>query len=207
MGNLFTRLKDTIVADFNEMLDQKEQKNPITQLNQYVRQCEQEVKKIRALVEKQYTLKQEFTKEFHQAKNMADKRKRQAEVALNAGEQDLYEQVQEEQTYYQERADKLETVRQNAIKELETLEAKYVQMRHKLKDLYVKRMELKGRENVAKAHKGMNKVLHSDMHAETSSSKFAEMESYIERLENQVNSDYRVYTLDARIAELEKKAQ
>ncbi|SDK17904.1 PspA/IM30 family protein [Sediminibacillus albus] len=207
MSNIFTRIKDTISADFNEMLDQKEQKNPIAQLNQYVRQCEQEVKKIRGLVEKQYTLKQEFTKEYHQAAAMADKRKRQADIAKNADELELYEQAKEEQTYFEERAAKLDTIRQNAVKELESLEGKYVQMKHKLKDLYVKRMELKGRENVARAHKGMNQVLHAELDSERSASRFADMENYIERLENQVNSDYRVYTLDARMAELEKRSE
>ncbi|SDM49541.1 PspA/IM30 family protein [Sediminibacillus halophilus] len=207
MSNLFTRIKDTISADFNEMLDQKEQKNPIAQLNQYVRRCEQEVKKIRGLVEKQYALKQEFTREYHQAAAMADKRKRQAEIALRSNEEDLHEQAQKDQEYFEERAAKLDSIRQNAIKELESLESKYVQMKHKLKDLYVKRMELKGRENAAQAHKGMNKVLHTDRFAEKSSATFDEMEDYIERLENQVNAEYRSYTLDARIAELEKRAE
>ena len=43
MSNLFTRLKNSISADFHQILDEKEQKNPISLLNQYLRQCEHEV--------------------------------------------------------------------------------------------------------------------------------------------------------------------
>ena len=205
MANLFTRIKDTITADFNELLDQKEQKNPMAQINQYVRHCEQEVRKIRTLIEKQYTIKQEFSKEYNQVKAMAEKRRRQAQLAQEQGEQELYEQAEEQQQYFETRTVQLEKLQENAVKELEMLENKYVDMKHKLKDLYVKRTELKGRENVARAYQGMNKVLQTDLSGERSSSRFAEMESYIDRLENQVNSDYRLYTLDARLAELEKK--
>ncbi|MRH44058.1 PspA/IM30 family protein [Aquibacillus halophilus] len=203
MSNLLTRIKDSIAADFHEVLDQKEQKNPIGHLNQYVRECEQEVRKMKLLVEKQYVIKQEFTRELNQAKSMASKRKRQAELALEAGEQELHQHAHEEQLQYENRVSELTGITDKTIKELETLEAKYVQMKHKLKDLYVKKMDLTGRENVARAHSGMNKVLHSDLVAK-STSKFSEMESYIERLENKVKSDYRLHTLDAKLAELEK---
>lgn len=204
MGNLFTRIKDSVAADFHELLDQKEQKNPTAQLNQYVRECEEQTKKIRHLVEKQYQLKQEFSREYNFAKSMAEKRKKQVEMAKEASEFELAEQAESEQHQYEERLEKVNGIRENAIEELETLETKYVQMKHKLKDLYVKQMELKGRENVAQAHKGMNKVLHSDLDATKSTSRFAELEQYIEKLENQVNSDHRLHTLDARLAEMEK---
>ena len=203
MANLFTRIKDTISADFHEMLDQKEEKNPSAHVNQYIRECEQEVRKIKRLVEKQYMIKQDFTRELNQAKQMAAKRKRQADIAQEANEQELYKHALEEQQQFEARVNQLNDMHDKIINDLETLENKYVQMKHKLKDLYVKRMELKGRENVAKAHQGMNKVLQTEL-MEKSVSKFQELESYIERLENTVQSDYRLYTLDAKLAELEK---
>lgn len=204
MANLFTRIKDTVVADFHEILDKKEQKDPVSQVNQYVRECENEVRKMKQLVEKQYTIKQEFARELNQAKAILEKRKRQAALALEVNETDLHEQALGEQERYQGLVEQLTEMHDKTIKELETLETKYVQMRHKLKDLYVKRMELKGRENIARAHKGMNKVLQTEL-VNKSASKFSELESYIERLENQVTSDYRLYTLDARLAEMEKR--
>jgi lia operon protein LiaH len=203
MANLFTRIKETVVADFHQVLDQKEQRNPISMVNQYVRECEQEVQRMKHLVEKQYVIKQDISKELNQAKMMLEKRTRQANLALEANETELHEQAKEEQQLFEVRVNRLSEMNDKTIKELETLETKYVQMKHKLKDLYVKRMELKGRENIARAHKGMNKVLQSDL-SSRSASKFSELESYIERIENQIQSDYRLHTLDARFQELEK---
>ena len=87
MANLFSRIKNTVLADLHDALDQKEQKNPIALLNQYLRECEQETEKVRKLLERQYRLKDEFTREYSQALELAEKRKKQAEIASNAGEQ------------------------------------------------------------------------------------------------------------------------
>ena len=57
MANLFSRIKNTVLADLHEALDHKEQKNPIALLNQYLRECEQETEKVRKLLEKQYQFK------------------------------------------------------------------------------------------------------------------------------------------------------
>ncbi len=78
-------------------------------------------------------------------------------------------------------------------------------MKHQLKDMHMRRMELMGRENIARAHYRMNRVL--DGYASPALSTFADTESYLERLEQQVQSDYYRHTIDARIAELEKRLQ
>ncbi|MFC7062506.1 PspA/IM30 family protein [Halobacillus seohaensis] len=203
MTNLFTRLKDSITADFHEVLDQKEQKNPITMLNQYLRESEKETEKVRKLVERQYRLKDEFAREYQKSQDMADKRKHQAEVAQKAGEETMYEFALKEQQEYEARADRLKDSRLEAIEQLETLEQKYEQMKHKLKDMYLKRMELMGRENIARAHHRMNQVIEDS--ADKPYSRFAEMDRYIEDLEYKVNSSYYRNTFDGKVAQLEKE--
>ncbi|MFP7169771.1 PspA/IM30 family protein [Terribacillus sp. 7520-G] len=206
MENIFTRIKQAVAADFHEILDKKEEKNPTVQLSQYIRQCEQQAKKIRELIEKQYQLKHDFTKEYHAAQAMADKRERQAKLAAEQGEAELAEQAQEERGQYQERADKIKAMMEKAASDLQELEKKYVQMKHKLKDLYVKKMEFAERENVAKAHRGMNEILKHKPEFEFASNKFNDLEGYIDRLERKVDADYRKMTLDAKLAELERKS-
>jgi lia operon protein LiaH len=204
MSNLFARIKNSIAADFHNMLDQKEQKNPIALLNQYLRQCEHEVEKVRKLVERQYLLKEEFTREYRNASEMVQKRKHQAEIASQAGETELYQFAMNEQAQYEERAAKLHESLQTAIQQLEELERKYEEMKHKLKDMQIRRMELMGRENVARAHHRMNKVLDANSYTQPFA-RFEETESYLDRLEHQVNSSYHRSTIDARIAQLEKQ--
>ncbi|WP_449538830.1 PspA/IM30 family protein [Ferdinandcohnia sp. Marseille-Q9671] len=207
MANLFTRLKDTVMADFHELLDEKEKKNPIALLNQYLRQCEAEVEKVRKLVERQHSLKDQFAREHRVAVALVEKRKHQASVAQEAGENELYEFAIQEQTAYEERSAKLQEMLTNASANLIELERKYEEMKHKLKDMHIKRMELMGRENIARANHRMNQVLDTNAYTGKASRTFEEMEYYLERLEHQVNSSYHRNTIDARIAQLEKEGK
>lgn len=204
MANLFSRIKQTLSADFHEVLDKKEQKNPIAMLNQYLRDCEKEVEKVRKLVERQNLLKEEFVREYHEASSLAEKRNSQAIVAEKAGETELVTFAKREHQQYEERAQHLKLSLEKVSEDLTNLEQKYEEMKHRLKDMYIKRMELMGRENVARATHRMNQVVDSNK-AEHSYTKFYEMEAYLDRLEHQVNSAYHHNTIDARIAQLEKE--
>ena len=205
MTNLFTRFKNTITADLHEALDKKEKQNPIALLNQYLRQCEQETEKVRKLLERQYTLKDEFTREYHQAVELAEKRKYQAEVASNAGETELYQFASAEHQQYAERASRLNASLEQTKAQLGDLERKYEEMKHKLKDMNLRRMELMGRENVTRANLRINQVLDSNTYSDKSYSKFKDIENYLDRLENQVNSSFYRNTIDSRIAQIEKE--
>lgn len=205
MSNLFTRIKDIISADLHQALDLKEKKNPIALLNHYLRQCEQETEKVKALIERQYTLQEQFTKEYQEALELAAKRKLQAEIAATAGEAALADFAKAEHEQYAERAEHLSKALEQTKAQAEDLERKYQEMRHKLKDMNIRRMELMGRENVTRAQHKMNQVLENNTTSVKSSSRFQEIEDYIDRLENQVNSSYYRSTIDSRIAELEKE--
>ncbi|AEH49713.1 PspA/IM30 family protein [Parageobacillus thermoglucosidasius] len=206
MADLLTRIKNIIMADLHEMIDQKEKQNPIALLNEYLRQCEKEVEKVRHLLERQHLLKTELMREYNQAKELADKRKYQAQIASQAGENELYEFAVSEQTKYEERASRIQELLQEATNELEQLERKYEEMKHKLKDMYIRRMQLMGRENVARAHYRMDKVLQAGW-SDVAYPRFHEMEQYLERLEQNVKANYYASTIDARIAQLEKKLE
>ena len=206
MRNLFTRMKETISADLHQLLDHKEQKNPIAALNQYLRQCEQETEKVRQLVERQHTLKEQFNREYHLALDMMKKRHEQAQVAQAAEETELHEFILKEHAHYEERAKRVKESYEDASKQLEELEQKYEEMKHKVKDMHIRRMELMGRENIARAHHRMNSVMKTEA-SYTSYSQFDEMETYIDQLENQINTNYYRQTVDSKIAELEKRVK
>ncbi|GAB3057505.1 PspA/IM30 family protein [Virgibacillus ainsalahensis] len=201
--NIFTRIVDSISGDLHNIMDKKEQKNPIASLNQYLRQSEQEKEKVRKLVDRQYKLKDEFTREYHKAQDLADKRLKQANIADKAGETGMHEFALKEYEEYQARANRMKENREEAVEQLETLEQKYEDMKHRLKDMHLRRMELMGRENVAHANHQINKVVEET--AERPFSRFEEMEQYIEGLEYKVNSAYYRSTFDNKIAKLEKE--
>ncbi|AXI09902.1 PspA/IM30 family protein [Oceanobacillus sp. 143] len=203
MTNIFTRMRNSIEADLHNMLDKKEQKNPIAALNQYLRQSEQEKEKVRKLIDRQYKLKDEFTKEYMKAQDLADKRLKQAAIAEKAGEADMHAFALKEYEEYQARADRMKTSRAEATEQLDSLEQKYEEMKHRLKDMHLRRMELMGRENIAHANHQINRVVEEV--SDKPFSKFAEMERYIEGLEYKVNSAYYKSTFDSKIAKLEKE--
>jgi len=205
MANLFSRIKNTVLADLHDALDHKEQKNPIALLNQYLRECEQETEKVRKLLERQYRLKDEFTREYRQAVDLSAKRKHQAEIASQAGETELYQFAVNEQQQYEVRASRLKEIMEQASGQLVELEQKYEDMKHKLKDMNIRRLELMGRENISRAQHKMNQVLDNQSYSSESHSKFQEIDSYLDRLEHQVNSSYYRNTIDSRIAQLEKQ--
>lgn len=205
MTNLFTRMKNTIMADLHETLDKKEKQNPISLLNQYLRQCEQETEKVKKLVERQHALKDEFIRELFQAEKLAEKRKYQAEVASKAGESELSQFAAAEYQQYTERTERLTASLEQVTGQLGELERKYVEMKHKLKDMNLRRLELMGRENVTRANHRINQVLVSNNNSDQSFSRFQEIENYLDRLEHQVNSSYYRSTIDARVAQIEKE--
>ncbi|APH03297.1 PspA/IM30 family protein [Bacillus weihaiensis] len=205
MATIFSRIKDTVVADLHEAIDQKEQKNPIAVLNHYLRKCESETERVRKLVERQFLLKEEFGREYREAEHYANKRKYQVEIATKAGEKELVEFALKEQCYYEERMARLKESLQQTSQQLTELEQKYEEMKHKLKDMKLKRMELMGRENVAHAHHRMNKVVDHTGYTSKAFDTFEEMESYLDRLEHQITSSYHRHTIDAQIAQLEKQ--
>ncbi|WP_284141147.1 MULTISPECIES: PspA/IM30 family protein [unclassified Virgibacillus] len=203
MTSIFTRMKESINADLHYFLDQKEQKNPIVALNQYLRQSEQEKEKVRKLIERQYRLKEEFEREFLKAQDHAEKRAKQASIAEKAGELEMQAFAEREHAEYQERAVRMKQAREEAVEQLDLLEQKYEEMKHKLKDMHLKRMELMGRENIANAKQQINRVLEET--TDKPFSRFAEMERYIENLEYKVNSSYYRSTFDSKIAKLEQE--
>ncbi|WP_368652572.1 PspA/IM30 family protein [Ornithinibacillus sp. 4-3] len=203
MTNIFTRMKDSISADLHQLLDNKEQKNPITALNHYLRESEREKEKVRKLIERQYRLKDEFTKEYLQAEDHANRRRKQADIAEQAGEVQLYEFAMKEHTEYQARADRMKKLRDEALEQLEMLEQKYSEMQNKLKDMHLRRMELMGRENIVRASNQINRVINEV--SDKPFSRFEELERYIENLEYKVNSDHYRNTFDHKMEQLEKK--
>lgn len=203
--NLFERIKNSISADVHELLDQKEEKNPLSLLNQYLRQCELEVNKARKLVERQQLLRDQFARETQEAEAKAAKRAHQAELAQQANETELFQFASQEKEQHETRASKLKESTLQADKDLSELEQKYEQMKHKLKDMQIKRMELMGRENVARAHQKMDRVIDPSNSMKKTAFRFDELETYMDRLEQKVNADYYASSMEAKLAKLEKE--
>ncbi|MFD3446190.1 PspA/IM30 family protein [Microbacteriaceae bacterium 4G12] len=202
--SLFQRVRDVVVADVHNILDEKERKNPIALLNQYLRDSEREVQKIEKLIERQKMLKTNFFRELEQTRYLAKKRTRQAEIARQAGEAELEMRAVQEAEYYEGQAVHLEDMYMKTMEQVEELQQKLGHMKNKLKEMHAKRMELMARENVAHANRRMNDTMNK-MSDGNPFLRFEEMEENIRELEARVHEEYERDTFDLRIAKLEKQ--
>lgn len=200
MKNLLNRIKYTIQADLHELFDKKEQKNPISMLNQYIREAEKQTEQTGKLVARQAQLKKELETQLKQTEEMLTKRESQLTLATASGEDDLIKFATEEVATYTIRKTALIASIDASTQEYSELERKFETMKHKIKDMKVRQLQLMGKENVVRAHYQMDKVLTSN--TETN---MDELSNYIDELAQKIDKKYEVTTFEARLAQLEKE--
>lgn len=193
------RLRYTIEADVSNFLEKRERKNPIALLNHYLRQAEAKTHETAECLQRQQQLKEQFHLQLHENEKMLQKRNEQLLLVEQAGEVDLLAFAQQEVATYNARAETLAASLAQAERDYFELEQKYEQMKHKLKDMKVRQLQLMGKENVVRAHHQMDEVMNT--HA-TGDESFKEMESYIEQLSDRIDADYSVTTFEQRLDKL-----
>jgi len=206
MTSLLRRLKYSVEADLNKLFDKKEEKNPIAMLNQYIREAEKQTEQTGKWLERQGKLKQELEKELETTHQMMEKRNNQLDLANASDEQDLIAYAQAEVNAYSERANVLTASISQTTEELVGLERKFEEMKHKVKDMKVRQLQLMGKENVTRAHQQMDRMLQPEQ-KEKNFGTFQEMENYIDRLGQKIEKEHEVTSMEQRLAMLEKNEQ
>jgi lia operon protein LiaH len=199
--NLFQRFKYTIEADLHHVFDKKEQKNPIAMLNQYIREAEKQTEQTGKLLERQGQLKEKLEQEFKQNAELLAKREAQLKLATTSGEQDLIDFATDEVAAYTARNNTLQASIEASTREYFELERKFETMKHKIKDMKVRQLQLMGKENVTRAHHQMDGMI-----AKNNKTNFEDLESYIDKLAYQIDKDHEVTSFETRLAQLEKNA-
>ncbi len=199
--NLFQRFRYTVEADLHQLFDKKEQKNPIAMLNQYIREAEKQTEQTGKLLERQGQLKEKLEQEYKENADLLAKRESQLALAKTSGEQDLIDFATDEVTAYSARNLTLQTSIEASTREYFELERKFETMKHKIKDMKVRQLQLMGKENVTRAHHQMDGMI-----AKNNKTNFEDLEAYIDKLAYQIDKDHELTTFEARLAELEKKA-
>ncbi|MEY9978705.1 PspA/IM30 family protein [Lysinibacillus sp. RC79] len=197
--NLFQRFKYSIEADLHHLFDKKEQKNPIAMLNQYIREAEKQTEQTGKLLERQGQLKEKLEQEFKQNAELLAKREAQLKLATTSSEQDLIDFASDEVTAYTARNNTLQASIEASTREYFELERKFETMKHKIKDMKVRQLQLMGKENVTRAHHQMDGMI-----AKNNKTNFEDLESYIDKLAYQIDKDHEVTSFESRLAQLEK---
>ncbi|GLC87238.1 PspA/IM30 family protein [Lysinibacillus piscis] len=198
--NLLQRFKHTLEADLHQLFDKKEQKNPIAMLNQYIREAEKQTTETGKLLERQGQLKEKLEQEFKENGELLAKREAQLKLATASGEQDLIDFATDEVLAYTTRQNTLQASIEASTREYFELERKFETMKHKIKDMKVRQLQLMGKENVTRAHHQMDGML-----SKNNKANFEDLEAYIDKLAYQIHKDHEVTTFEARLAALEKQ--
>ncbi len=209
MTTLWKRFKYAFEADLHNVFDKKEQKNPIAMLNQYIREAEKQTEKTGIWIERQSQLKKQLEKELLESQEMLAKRTTQLELANQTNEGELIDFAQSEVTAYTNRTEVLQASISRTTEELFGLEQKYEEMKHKVKDMKVRQLQLMGKENVTRAHHQMDRMLQpeSSNNGDKRLAAFDEMEQYIDRLGQRIEKEHDVSSMERRLAMLEKNEE
>ena len=200
MKNLLTKFKYTIQADLHDLFDKKVEKNPIKMLNQYIREAEKQTEETGKLLQRQGQLKKELELQLAQTVEMLEKREAQLTLAQATNETELIAFAQDEVVAYTARKQALLTSIDAANTEYFSLERKFETMKHKIKDMKVRQLQLMSKENVIRANHQMDKVITAN-----NADNFDELSNYIDELSQNIERKYEVTTFEARLAQLEKE--
>lgn len=200
MRNLLQKFKYSIQADLHDLFDKKVEKNPISMLNQYIREAEKQTEETGKLLARQGQLKKELEVKLAEVENMLTKRSEQLTLAQTVEEQELIAFASEEVAAYTARKEALLASIETSMHEYMQLERKFETMKHKIQDMKVRQLQLMGKENVTRAHYQMDKVLTTN-----TTSNFDELAVYIDELGQKIDHKYEVTTFETRLAELEQQ--
>ncbi|OZS76886.1 hypothetical protein CF394_14455 [Tetzosporium hominis] len=215
MTNVFQRLAETFEHDVRQLFNRQEVQastsktatNPIQALNTYIKEAEKRTEQTKRWVERQAQLKAKLEEEQTEAKTLLVKRQSQYELALLTNEQDLIDYAKMEVDTYENRIHVLTSSIQRATEELILLERKHEEMKHKVKDMKVRQLQLMSTENVAKAHRDMDQVIEESLNARPLASQ-EDMERYFEQPKAPTHEpEAPASTLEERLEQLSKNQE
>ncbi|MEC1750915.1 stress responsive protein LiaH [Bacillus mojavensis] len=179
------RMRDMFVASVHEGLDKLE--NPKVMLNQYVRDMESDIAKAKQTIVKQHTIAYQFKKKYEEANEVAGKRKNQAQLAFDAGEEELAKKALTEMKYLEGKAAEHKASYEQASSQLAELKEQLATLETRLQDVKDKKQALIARANAAKAKEHMNATF-DKIDSESAYREFLRIENRIEELE--IRADY-----------------
>lgn len=205
MTNIFKRFFSTVEAEVNFALDKKESKNPAVMLTKYLHDAEKQVTATGKLLARQAQLKTKLEQELATASAMLEKREAQLKLAEQSDEQDLIAFAAQEVSIYQNRKATLEDSITLTASQYLDMERRYEEMKHKIKDMRVRQLQLMGKENVTRANHTMNNILQGK--ADSALQNFESAERYIDNLAVDITAGQQESMYEYRLAKLQQQSE
>ncbi|STO09040.1 PspA/IM30 family protein [Exiguobacterium aurantiacum] len=172
------------------------------ELNRHIRGAEKEALSVERLVERQKALLEELATKRDDAKQMADKRYEQTELAKKAGEEKLAERAALESKHYGEQYRYFEGLIDEGTRELDALERRALEMRLKLDEMQNKRYEFAMRQNMDLLKGALDQIFGADT---SKSHPFTEEEEKKESAPEESIDSADEDDFEAKLKELERR--
>ncbi|RXT06245.1 PspA/IM30 family protein [Ammoniphilus sp. CFH 90114] len=178
--SILSRVRNITKATLNEMLDHVEE--PIMMLNQYLRDMEREISQAELTLASQLSQEKKTKMLLEETKQRIEKRQRQAQLAIEHGQDDIARQAIYDKQLAEEKVEQYTRDYEFLVEQSQALREQLQELKEKFYTMKNKRAGLIARANAAKATKRIHDTL-SPSHLESAAKGFARMEEKILNLE------------------------
>ncbi|BCL34395.1 PspA/IM30 family protein [Nostoc sp. MS1] len=216
---LFDRIKRVVSANLNDLVNKAE--DPEKMLEQAILEMQEDLVQLRQGVAQAIAAQKRTEKQYTDAQNEINKWQRNAQLALQKGDENLARQALERKKTYTETGTALKTSLDQQSTQVETLKRNLIQLESKISEAKTKKEMLKARITTAKAQeqlegmvRGMNtnsamaafermeeKVLMQEARAQSAAELAgADLETQFAKLESSSDVDDELAALKASLA-------
>ncbi|WP_047983964.1 PspA/IM30 family protein [Ornithinibacillus californiensis] len=208
MFKFFKRVKTVVGSELNAMLDKAE--DPVKMLDQFMRDMAEDIREVEAAVAKQIANEKMLKRKMDDAKAMVEKRQKQAEQAIVAGNDDLARRALEDKKQHESTATSLTESWERAKQDSEVLKTKLDEMKQEYQEMNLKKDSLKARAESAKTRTKINRSM-SSIGNDKSRQGFERMEEKVLRFEAEAETSEDLSsasrTLDDEFEALSKNSE
>jgi len=205
MFKFFKRVKTVVSSELNSALDKAE--DPVKMLDQYMRDMAEDIREVEAAVAKQISNEKMLKRKVDDANAIVEKRQKQAEQAIEAGNDDLARRALQDKKEHEVTATTLNESWTRAKNDSEVLKAKLDEMKKEYQEMNLKKDSLKARAESAKTRTKINRTM-SSIGNDSSRQGFERMEEKVMRYEAEAETSeamsYQSRSLDDEFEELSK---
>ena len=173
---LFDRIKRVVSANLNDLVNKAE--DPEKMLEQAILEMQEDLVQLRQGVAQAIAAQKRTEKQYNDAQNEINKWQRNAQLALQKGDENLARQALERKKTYTETGTALKTSLDQQNVQVETLKRNLIQLESKISEAKTKKEMLKARITTAKAQEQLQGMVRG-MNTSSAMAAFDRMEEKV----------------------------
>ncbi|MBW4674277.1 MAG: PspA/IM30 family protein [Desmonostoc geniculatum HA4340-LM1] len=173
---LFDRIKRVVSSNLNDLVNKAE--DPEKMLEQAILEMQEDLVQLRQGVAQAIAAQKRSEKQYSDAQNEINKWQRNAQLALQKGDENLARQALERKKTYTDTSAALKASLDTQTTQVETLKRNLIQLESKISEAKTKKEMLKARITTAKAQEQLQSMV-SGMNTSSAMSAFERMEEKV----------------------------